>query len=226
MFDENQPVTIKWSTHYSNKYKQYKKGSYFTIPAKELTPHSRELVNVICDYCGKNYKTLYSIVTRDGKQACSECAPVKANEYRKERDTKEKFEKLNTICNKKHYILLTKQNEYCGVNMDIEFVCPKHGKQVMMLDNLIRGHECRLCSYEKRGDNRKRTKQNIIKCVEDINGNKLLNPEDYKNVNYNNLNIQCSCGNVFTVSLANYLKRHVDRCPVCSQKESKGELLI
>jgi very-short-patch-repair endonuclease len=110
--------------------------------------------------------------------------------------------------------------------MDVEFICPKHGKQKMILDNLLRGHKCIECSYEERGINLRHDVQYVINYIESVNGNKLLNPEDYKDTTIRNLNIRCSCGNIFTTSFSNYSKHGVNTCYSCSCKESDGEQCI
>ncbi len=88
MFDENQLVAVKW--HSQNK--QYfinlgivftKIGDEFLVPAKLLPVHSRNIVKCKCDYCGKEYETVYSNYTKSkerGKIACVECKELKKKE--------------------------------------------------------------------------------------------------------------------------------------------------
>ena len=49
---------------------------------------------------------------------------------------------------------------------------------------------------------------------------------NYKGNNIRNLKVKCKCGNVYTVSLANYVYNDVIRCPQCTKKESRGERII
>lgn len=93
MFDENQLVVVKWHSH----NKQYfvnlgfeftKIGEEFLAPAKLLPTHSRSVVKCICDYCGKEYETTYSIYTKSkerGKISCSECKQLKKKDTMQEK---------------------------------------------------------------------------------------------------------------------------------------------
>ena len=110
--------------------------------------------------------------------------------------------------------------------MDAKFICPIHGEQTMTLDNLIRGHKCKDCSYEYRADVMRHNINYVENCIESIKGNKWLNKEEYRNATVRNLRIQCCCGNVFTTSLVNYKDHGVNTCFSCSCKMSSGEKRI
>lgn len=235
MYDRDQLVEVKWSGSNrkwfeSKGYKYPKKYIKFFVKAKDLMPHSDKQINVICDYCGKEYKTQYALITNGrnilAKDACPHCAGKKASEVSKKKRAKKYIGIAHAICEENGYVLLTTEDDYTDVKMDVHFVCPKHGEQIMMLNNLIRGHKCIDCSYEKRGNNLKHDIEYVKECIEGVNGNKLLNPEDYKDTSTHNLNILCSCGNIFTTSFSNYTKHGVNTCYSCSCKESVGEKYI
>ena len=232
MFDKNQLVLIKWASGNKNKYIQlgYRYtglGTNLTVHAFELANSSKEMVNVTCDYCGKQYNTQYSVISSLGKKhACSECAPTKANEIRRNRMAKEKMKQAEDICRRKGYKLVSKEEEYSGCKGDIVFECPIHGQQSMMLDNFLRGHECIKCSYKKKGDGLRYNVNEVRTIIESVDSNRLLNQNEYVDVFTNNLRVKCSCGNVYTVSLNNYMKRNQTRCSICSQKESVAEKRI
>ena len=65
----------------------------------------------------------------------------------------------------------------------------------------------------------------VERRINSVNGNILLNKDDYHKNNARNLNIRCSCGNIFTTSLVNY-QEGTNRCQVCSQRISSGEMLV
>lgn len=235
MYDENQIVQVRWNNsnkewYESKGYIFTKRNSFFDVYVKDLSPHSSKKINVVCDYCGNEYKTQYAMVVNGRKiiqkDCCSKCTGKKTSEVSKIKRAKKYIEKAQKICDEYGYILITTIDDYIDAKMNIDFICPKHGKQTMMLDNLIHGHKCRLCSYEERGNNLKHSIQFVKKSIESINGNKLLNPQDYKDTFTNNLNIQCSCGNIFTTSFSNYTKHNVNTCFSCSCKESSGEKRI
>lgn len=235
MFDENQIVQVKWNNtnrewYESKGYIYTKRYAPFDVLAKDLSPRSAAKVNMICDYCGCKYTTSY-VVAMDGfskfpKDACSHCAGQKTRDISLKRRAEEKIGLAQEVCKSKGYTLITSIDDYTDVKMTIEFICPKHGLQRMMLDSLIRGHECIKCSYEKRTVNLKHDLGYVKECIESVNGNKLLNLEDYRDTFTRNLHILCSCGNIFTTSFSNYTKYNVNTCYSCSCKESSGEKSI
>ena len=173
MFDENQLVEVMWS----NKMRKWfeSKGYLFTAyddkflaKAKDLPVGSGKRVKIICDYCGKEYMTTYCNYNgrKDkAKDVCGrKCRALKQYENSKEKRAKYQFEKIREVCKMYDYKLLTTEEEYTTSQMNIKFICKKHGIQNMMLDNLSRGCQCICCSYEERGNNLKHS----------INSSKLL----------------------------------------------------
>lgn len=234
MYDENQLVKIRWNNtnrelYESKGYVYTKRYDTFEVMAKDLSTKSKAKIKVLCDYCGREYETPFSqiIIGRKSipKDCCSHCTGKKSSEISFLKRSANKFQLARQICNDKGYVLITKENEYINSKMNIIFDCPKHGLQTMILDNLVNGHECIECSYEKRF-NEKRHSPHYIKSIIDNCGNTLLNPEDYQNAHETNLKIQCKCGNTFTTSWSNYIKAGVRQCSKCSNKESKAEKFI
>jgi hypothetical protein len=232
MYDENQIVQVRWNNfnkewYQSKGYIYTKNNDLFDVFVKDLTAHSDKKVNVICDYCGDEYITQYALITNGRKiiqkDCCSKCTGKKTSDVSKQKRAQKYINIAKQICDECEYILVTNVEDYTDVKMNIEFICPSHGNQIMTLDNLIHGHKCKECSYEYRGVNLRYDIKYIKEYIESINGNKLLNPEDYKDVSIRNLNIKCSCGNIFTTSFHNYKDCGVDTCYSCSRKESEGE---
>lgn len=232
MFDENQIVQIKWNNtnrewYESKGYIFTKRNDSFDVYAKDLSSHSNTRIKAICDYCDETYDAYFSVLM-DGrkiiqKDCCRNCTGKKASEVSKQKRAKKYIDMAQKVCEENNYTLLTTVDDYIDLHMNIEFICVKHGCQTMMLDNFIRGHKCKDCSYEERAKNLRHNTEYVKKYIESINGNKLLNPEDYKDTLVRNLNILCSCGNVFTTSFSNYSKHNVNTCFSCSCKESVGE---
>lgn len=235
MFDENQIVQVRWNNSNKDWYesKGYiftKRNDFFDVIAKDLMPHSSKKVFAICDYCGEEFYTQYALITNGRKviqkDCCSHCTGKKASEVSKRKRAIKYIGIARKICEENGYTLLTTEDEYTDIKMNIHFVCPIHGEQVMSLDSFIRGHRCEPCSYEERADGLRHDIEYVKERIESVNGNKWLNPEDYKSSVDRNLNIECSCGNVFTTSFVNYDKHNVNTCFSCSCKESKGEQCI
>lgn len=85
MFNDNQIISVKWSSnnkkHYISKGYHYTYiGDEFFVPAKDMPLRSRMNVICICDYCGRQYQTRYANynIGKDcGKQACKQCKQLK-----------------------------------------------------------------------------------------------------------------------------------------------------
>ena len=235
MYDENQIVQVKWNNtnrdwYESKGYVYTKRYDSFDVRAKDLSPRSNVRLQAVCDYCGDNYETCFVVLIGGRKtiqkDCCCKCTGKKSSDVSKKKRAKKHIEFAQIICDENNYTLLTSVDDYIDLHMNIEFICRYHGYQTMMLDNFIRGHKCKCCSYEERAKKLKHNVKHVKEYIEGVNGNKLLNPEDYKGVHVRNLDIQCSCGNVFTTSFNNYSRHGVDTCYSCSCKESVGEKRI
>lgn len=235
MLVDDQIVEVKWNNHsrkwYEDRgYRYTKRNEPFKIPIEDIYERATQKVRFVCDYCGKEYMAIYyntiksrAIVQKD---CCSSCAGKKASEVSRLKMAPIYIERAKNICKENGYTLLTTINEYMGLHMSIRFVCDKHGEQHMVLDNFLRGCKCKKCSYVDRIDNLRRNKSEVIRAIESVNGNKLLNPDAYKNASMRNLRIQCACGNVFSTSFSNYTRANINRCSRCSQKDSLMESTI
>lgn len=235
MYDENQIVQVRWNNTNKEWYKSKgyvftKRNDTFDVLVKDLSPKSSQKIKMICDYCGDGYETQYALIANGRKvikkDCCSHCAGKKASDVSRQKRAIKKISLAEQACKENGYRLITTVDDYIDSKMNIHFICSKHGEQIMMLDNLIHGHKCKLCSYEERGDNLKHDIEYVKQIIESINGNILLNPDDYKDSNTRNLLIKCSCGNEFTTSFKNYSKYNVNTCYSCSCKESTGEQRI
>lgn len=235
MFDWNQIVKVRWNNSnrkwYENKgYKFSKRDDIFEVTAKDISPGSDVKVDVICDYCGKHYlsifSTVYKNVSSNCKNACSKCAGAKASDVSRAKRAKKNFDCIRRICENNGYTLITKEDDFTDVKMDISYICPKHGIQTVSLDNFRVGHKCFACSYEKRFYASKLDANYVESIIDSINGNKWLNKSEYTNCMERNLKIKCKCGNTYTTSFVNFYRHGVNRCHQCSLKESSGELKI
>lgn len=235
MWDENQVIQVKWNNTNKNWYES--KGYVFTkrhdildVYAKDLSSKSDARVKAVCDYCGEEYDTCFFILIKGRqivqKDCCSHCVGKKASDVSRKKRANKYIGLAKDVCEKYGYVLLTTVDDYIDLKMNINFICPKHGKQTMMLESLLHEHKCRNCSYEERGNNMKYNIKYIKEYVGSINGNILLNPNDYKDVVTHNLKILCSCGNIFVTSFANYMRYNVNKCRSCVCRESSGEKKI
>lgn len=223
------PGNIEWYT--SKGYTFTKYGDLFPVKVCDLTPNNKSRIDAVCVYCGIEFNTEYWILINGRKNiqkdCCSRCASKKAWDINWAHRANTKFKLIEKVCVENGYKLITKVEEYTGVNMVIKFECPRHGVQNMMLDNFVRGHKCAACGREIVGDTLRFDSEYVIKNIESLNGNKLLNADEYKDMFTHNLRILCGqCGKEFTTSLANYIRHGVNSCSSCSKKESTGEQRI
>lgn len=230
MFDGNQIIETKWTCH--NRQWYIERGYKYTtinqplfVKAKDLTHGSKEKVVVKCDCCGKEFKVQYGCYLKAvNKDMCGPCSHKRTGQKKIRTNAHKTIEQARAICNFYGYKLITTEQEYNGTKGDITFECLKHGQQTMKLDNLLRGHRCRKCARDYITNLQRLPIDQVIERIESVNGNKLLNPNDYVDMFENNLIVQCKCGNTFTVSLHNY--RFTNVCKLCSNKESRGERII
>lgn len=235
MLINNQKIKMKWST--SNREWFENKGYIFTkyrdifyVKPKDLKPKSDARVKIICDYCNEEYDTEYWIYFNGHnnypKDACIKCRSKKMSDATRLKRANISWSKLEEICKNKGYELLTKKEEYVDVKMYVNYICPKHGKQRGVLDNLIRGYGCQYCAYESNREKIRLTSNFVSEYISNINNNELLNPDEYSGIHDLNLKIRCGqCGNIFTTSFANY-KHGINRCSQCVKSYSVGEKQI
>lgn len=237
MLESNQSVTVYWSSRIKDYYvsKGYvftKKDDPFTVKVEDLSPSCRRCVNAICDDCGEKFETPYYAhydrYSKGNKDLCKSCAAKYGHSNTKQIIADRKFEKLENICENNGYTLLTDKSEYVNTKMHIDFICHKHGKQSMLIDNLLSGHKCIKCSYETRQKNMRNSQEYVETYINSINGNKLLNKEEYTQSNKRNLKVLCGKCNkhIFTVSFSDYYNCGTNQCHSCSSFESSGEKLI
>lgn len=138
---------------------------------------------------------------------------------------------LDVIENKNGNILLN-PTEYINCNCkNLKVICGGCKKTYITSFSLTRNYKkyCPSCTPKKKDwPLNKLDKTYVEKYINQINGNLLLNKDDYINSKERNLNILCgTCKqNIFTTSFDLYKHAHVDRCRKCSSKASKAEYKI
>lgn len=235
MFDENQLVEMQWNigtkTWYEEKgYIFTKLNDVFYVKAKDLKLSSKKCINVICDYCGKEftkeYQSLNKSRIRGNKDCCVECRGKKKRENDLIKNAKAQFDRIETVCKENNYKLLTTIDEYDGVFMKVKYICPKHGVQETEFRILAMGYGCKECGNERVSKSLTLDVNEVKNVIESVDGNIWININEYIKFSENNLKIQCKCGNVYTTSLSSYINYNVTKCPQCSKKESKAETRI
>lgn len=237
MLIEGQKIQVFWSnkvkSYYISKgYEYTKRNSSFLVRAEDLIPGCHRSVRLICDDCGTEFispfNSYYSRKTNGEMDLCRSCAAVKGHNKTKEHRAKIYFDKLKLICEENEYELITREDDFTNSTMNVQFNCRQHGLQTMSLQSLLGGHKCIDCSYESRGKHFRNSPEYVEQVINAVNGNKLLNKEDYIGSCTRNLRVLCGkCGkHVFLVSFSDYYNVKVNQCRSCSSSESVGEKKI
>lgn len=138
------------------------------------------------------------------------------------------IETVKEIVESKNNDLLKNPQDYVNVNIpNLIVTCGSCGKDfITSLSSIINsGGRCSACGAKYNASLRRLTTEEVIKRINSVNGNILLNPEDYTKNNVINLKVLCACGDIFTTSICNY-EAGSNRCPICTQRISKGEILV
>lgn len=236
MLLEGQFIKMKWNiknkSHYVKMgYHFTNYGDEFTIRAEDLSPCSKIKVKVKCDYCGEIYTIsnyAYNRSThKDSKlpNVCSKCRGKRildtTRDFRKEKF----FNNIRKICSEKGYRIIEDECKYITNFNDsiVAIECPLHGKQIFSYRTFFVNHNCPLCAKQKQIEAVSYSKDEVEKYINSINGNVLLNKEDYDSALTINLRIKCGeCGSVYVTSFNSYKKGFI-RCSHCSNKESRCE---
>lgn len=235
MLIKNQKIEITWNNNNREWFEKlgytgYKWGKKLFVDVSDLSHGTNVRVNIICDYCGKQYDACYSAYYKSHekfpKDCCLACRTKKKIEVTKIERCEKFWGKLEDFCKTKGYKLITQKENYINVKMEIKYLCPKHGLKTGIMDNMLHGHGCRDCAHEQMTYIMQQDVDYVERYINSINNNKLLNKNDYINVFKHNLTIRCNCGEIYTTSFANFKKHGVQQCRACSYRNSKGESYI
>lgn len=196
------------------------------MAAEDLSKGAQDKVKIQCDYCGE----INDVVWRDyyvrkdyGKYACKKCRLRKASETTLEDRQNNLYSRAKEFCDKYKYIIVTPKEEIRCADDRVDYICPKHGIHNVKIYNLITNHRCIDCMHEIGAANHRLDIDYMMDYFESYD-TKWLNPEDYINSTAKNLTVVCpDCGQPFTTSFFAFRKHGWQRCPDCSNLESKGE---
>lgn len=230
MLVENQLVEIRWSGNNkkwfeSKGYEYTKLGDTFMCKVDDLMKSSKVKVEVKCDYCDtrfkKNYKDYQRGLKRINKVCCDnqECKNKKTNDVYRKKIREDQFDKFIKLCNERNFTPLSTIDDYQNAHSKLKYLCHKHGLKETIFWNFLHNEiGCDECSYELIADSKRYSTEKVIHIIEEKNGNKLLNPNDYLNMYTNNLEILCgSCDSIYTTSLSAYVLSS-GMCRLCANK--------
>ena len=237
MLKECQMANVVWASKTKAYYEDFgyvftKSGEIFTVKTEELIPSAQNHVVLICDRCGKEFTNVYNrYYTRHvsgKKDYCSSCIAYEQHKRQRAKDIVHKLESATKLCTEKGYEPITTGEEMIDKQLYFRYKCPEHGEQLSLLNNFLKGHGCYQCGRKQSGEKQKNSPDYVESYINAINGNKLLNKEEYKGSNVHNLRILCGkCGtHEYVTSFSDFYNCNVQQCRSCSSKESVGEKLI
>lgn len=236
MLVEGQTLEIKWTRRNREWYegKGYVFTNYsdlFMVRAEDLTLGSSIMVDVICDYCGDIFKVPYGSyikrIKRYPKCACKKCGSIKQVEISNKEHAIERYDMVRKICDEKGYKVISDISVFGNSMNKFEFVCPIHGVQSKIIYLFLKGYYCTDCGRQRGADKNRHTSDYVEKEINSINGNILLNKDEYVDLSTNNLVVLCGCcgKHTFNCNLASY-RKGCNRCMHCSEEQSYTERKI
>lgn len=235
MLVKGQQIEIKWSS--SNRAYYESKGYTFTdyrdsiyVRAEDLNAGSHKCVDVVCGYCGKEYKTEWryyiKVINKGQKCACSDCKVLKKNDVTLIDRQTMLYDKLLLKCSENGYTLLTQKDEIQNNVTYIRYICPIHGEHSARISNFLNNKKYPKCAIDKASERYRLSIDEVKTRIHKLGG-VVLNADEYKNNCEKNLKIICfECGQPFTTSLSCFEEHGGQVCPDCSNSESVGEKKI
>lgn len=195
-----------------------KEHGYIPISTVSDYKNAKSKMKFVCNKHGEQSITVDSI-----KRGCS--CNLCGNEKIAKKLSLEKEEVIKRVESKNGNKILNPEDYINSSTKNLKIICGscKNMFITSMASLNNSGGMCPSCGVKKCTSNQRLTKEDLEKR---INGNILLNPEDYISNGKRNLKFKCEiCGEVFIASLANY-EAGKTVCNNCSQRISKGELKI
>lgn len=235
IIDQSQTVEIKWITRTRKFYESlgYTFTSYsdlFQVKITDLPTNSSHRVEVACDCCGKKQLTPYrnynKIIAKSGEYRCRKCNAPHTSQTRILNNSEQKIKEFVKLVDSIGCKTFVTVGDYNGYSSPMPIVCPKHGEQMISLEQLKVGCICPMCGRSNKGKVFMLSPSQVESAISKRNGATLLNPEEYAGCNVKNLRIKCgTCGDVF---VTNYTSAMIStcRCERCRRGTSEGELRI
>jgi len=214
---------------YHDKEKYYNKfcelcidKGYIPVSTKDEYINAHEKLKFKCPIHGIQEITYMSLASGCGCNLCG--YDSMANKHRLSPN------EVTNIVESKNGNYLINPEDYINAKINnLKIVCGMCGRVfTTSLSSIINAQgSCYDCRAIKTANHHRLSPNEVESMINSINDNTLLNKNEYKGHQIANLQIQCGkCGEIYTTSLSMYIYAHVDRCPKCSKRISKGEQLI
>lgn len=231
MLVSNQKITVSWNpknrSHYEKLgYSFTKYNDKFEIPVENLPINSSMLVDVICDYCGKKYKTQYShhvrSINKFHENACQKCAAKRSVKLSLEKRRDKMYLVCLNFCKVHNYTLITQKEELVDNKSLVKYICPIHGECTSRYTNIQQGNQCYKCSRTQALKRKNRTtlprRQDLLysralKVSEDQGYELISKKEDIMN-NRTYITYKCPHHGLKEMRISNY--NNYKGCPDCA----------
>lgn len=244
-------VNIKWNNSnkkrlIDNGYTFAKMGEYVLVGIDMLSPNSTVLLDIICDYCDKDFEKQYRYWIKGRryveKDSCFDCRndkqrdvmlhkhgvdnPSKVTEFSEKRAKKRRnsIDKVRKLFEESGYKLVS--DEYLNTRQKLEYVCLRHPSltQETSYDNIYNNKTvCRFCRSENGWKELRLSDEEVINIFKE-GGYPLYNPD---NIGYRNtstmLRVTCPKHPNEEVYSSVDRIRAGGGCPLCGVEDRSGE---
>lgn len=186
----------------------------------ELFHATNNKIKFICPNCGEVYekKWCHWIAQPDNQHFCRKCSDKISVERRKY-----SYEEIFLKFQQKNFILLESKNGFdCGGGRK-RLLCKDNDGYLygISLNSLVNGNK----KTNKFSKTNPYVVLNFQKWCDDNNIPLKINNQNIFENDRSNFTITCSCGNLYEAEAFEVMTLKRRRCPICSKKESRLELL-
>ena len=189
------------------------KYDYSLVEYKKVT----DVVKIICPIHGIFEQTIRQHYRGQGCPLCG----IKKRSESKKYDTETFIKKSKEIFGDKYNYDKVK---YINSVTPVTITCKKHGDFLLKPNYHLSGRGCPMCGNERKGENKRITKDEFILRSKEIHGDKY----DYSLVEYKNGNtpvkIICPIHGVFGQKPNEHLQKH--GCPICGIKKRSETFIL
>lgn len=165
----------------------------------------------ICSSCNDVFETTWSMVYSAKKFICNNCSQMQSSEKQKH-----SFEYVKTyIQNNTNLTLLDNRYKNAKTPLNLQCICGNKFKTTFLMIKTANVTTCKSCSFNKLREDRKFSYEQVKQYIS--KNDCTLISKEYNN-QYDKLDIQCKCGNIFKTTFETFKNRNKTKCDVCSNK--------
>lgn len=198
-----------------------KEGTKILVNVIDLPNQCNKRIEVICDYCGKQYYKAYNDHSKNNNDCCNNCRGIKTGLAK----LKYTYNDVKNILENDGYYLIYQGdlNKFIYTHKDrVFYMCSEGHINEMTFHNYLQGHRCPDCAHIKFGDIWRIPFIEVKQYFKDNNCTLLT--EEYKN-DRQKLNYIAQCGHENIIDFTHFKDRGQGRkCRECKQKDINEQL--